>query len=161
MFDYESEPRGFSPPLFLVQLFAAPLGSLICGGLATLLVGEMLRIKDGNLPGYLFYSAFGFVWGYKMQVSFARSIESGGRWIWIPLVCLMIFWMLHESSAFHRSMLPDYFWPTSGPDLKGIEMYIVMLPTIGSCFYSLGVILANRTDRTSWHRFLRMILARP
>jgi len=120
-----------------------------------------LRIKDVNLLGYLFYSAYGFVWGYKMQVSFARSIQSGGRWIWIPPVCLAIFCILYDSSAFHRSMLPDYFWPTSGPDLKGMEMFIVTLPTIGSCFYSLGIILANRTDRTSWDRFLRKLLARP
>jgi hypothetical protein len=114
MFDYESEPRAFSSPLFLVQLFAAPLGSLICGGLATHLVGKMLRIKDGNLLGYLFYSAFGLVWGYKMQISFARSIESLGRWIWIPPVCLAIFWILHDSSAFHPPCCPITFGRPQG-----------------------------------------------
>jgi hypothetical protein len=161
MFDYQSEPRGFSPALFLVQLFAAPLGSLICGGLATELVQEMLRAKHGNLFGYLLYSGFGFVIGYKMQVSFPRAIESGGRWIWIPPVCLATFSVVHYSSVFHRSMLPDYLWPTPGPDLKGIELLVVTLPAIGSCFYSIGAILASRTDQTSWQRFLRTILARP
>src|SRR5579871_4758440 len=43
MFDYQSEPRGFSPALFLVQLFTAPLGSLISGGLATAMVEAICK----------------------------------------------------------------------------------------------------------------------
>ena len=160
MFDYESEPRGFSPSLFLVQLFTAPLGSLICGGLATLLVGEMLRIKDSNLLGYLCFSAFGFVLGYKMQVSFPRSIESGGPWIWLPPVCLAIISVASNWSQFHQSTLPVYFWPSPGPD-RSYGGLLVALPAVATCFYSLGVILANRTDQTSWDRFLRRVLARP
>ncbi len=76
MFNQEPEPRGFSPPLFLVQLFAAPLGSLICGGLAAEVFRGMMPAA-GNLRGYFFYSFFGFVLGYKMQVSFLRAIDSG------------------------------------------------------------------------------------
>ena len=118
MFNQEPEPRGFSPPLFLVQLFAAPLGSLICGGLAAEVFRGMMPAA-GNLRGYFFYSFFGFVLGYKMQVSFLRAIDSGGRWIWIPPVCLAILSILHDSSAFHRSMLSTYLWPPSGPDNGG------------------------------------------
>jgi len=85
MFNNEiGRPTGFSPPLFLLQLVAAPLGGLIFGLLVAMLFEVILRVQNDYSVIYFAYGLVGFLLGYFVATALPRACESGGLWVWIP-----------------------------------------------------------------------------
>jgi hypothetical protein len=159
LFDsYEIPEHGFSPAQFLVQLVLAPLGGLVLGLIASTFLETLFRAKDSNLLGYIGFSIQGFLLGYKMQKAFPRAIESGGRWVWIPPVLVLLLGMLYDLSLRGGTPIAQSFWPRPGPG--GIGMVLITWPAVASCFYSVGVNAASRSPRNSWAPRLRRMIGR-
>lgn len=159
MFDsFQTTEKGFSAPLFVTQLILAPLGGFIFGGVATILLESMLGMRNNSVLAYLAYSLQGLLLGFKMQTTFPRALDSGGRWVWVVPLCNAVFWMIDESGRGAGSRLSYYFVFQNRPGLAGIEMFVATLPALASCMYTLGAVLASQPPERNWLRNLHKIL---
>ena len=140
MFSQVENNRAFSVPLFVLQLFLVPLLCLISGVITTVL---LRAITGGNVDviGYVSFAAVGFSLGYGAQNAFPHASLSGGRWVWIAPVCVFVAGLLFDLAKLPNE-IPDFF--VSRPGREGITQVLLTLPAIGSCFYSLGLLLAGR-----------------
>ena len=152
MFDYDAEQVGFSAPIFVFQLIGAPLGTLIAGVALSAFVEGLLGVKNGNLIPYVCFALEGFLFGYTYQTSRPRAYQSGGRWIWIPPVCLLAWGVLDELFRRRGTAVLDFF-DTSRPG-PGVVLAVglLTLPAIATCFYSIGVITARRRALSRWRQ---------
>jgi hypothetical protein len=161
MFDsFQSHERGFSAPLFLAQFFVTPLGGLVVGGIATMLLEGLFFTKNSTVFAYLAYSLQGLLLGFRMQAAFPRAVESGGRWVCIFPLCNAVFWVLDEAKRGSNSHLDYFFIARQRPGLHGVEMYVIVLPAVASCTYSYGVTLASRPQRNTRERYLHHLFSR-
>jgi len=161
MFDsYEIPPRGFSPAFFVVQFIVAPLGGLVFGMVAYVVMEELFRVKDSTLLGYLVFSIQGFILGYRLQAAFPRAVESGGRWVWIPPICNLAVWVYRELERGQGSQAAWFFsFPSTHGSDEGIAMVLITWPALASCFYSIGVHAASRPPHSSWGKRFRRAMA--
>ncbi len=143
---YGASERGFSASLFVTQLILAPLGGLLLGAMATLLLDLLLGDKHSSILSYFVFSLQGLVLGSRMQAVFPRAIESGGRWAWVVPVCNAGFWIVDELKRSPDSKVSNFFVVSNGPGLTGIEMFLVTLPAVASCMYSIGITIAGRGE---------------
>ncbi len=162
MFDsYKLESRGFSPPIFVAQLVGAPLGGLILGGLAYVLMAALFRVKDSTWLGYFSFSVEGFLLGYQVQTAIPRAIESGGRWVWIPPLCILAFGVLIELGRGSNSQVGELFvFPSTRGSEGALGMVLITWPLVASCLYSIGIHAASKPPRTFWGKRLRRVFVR-
>jgi hypothetical protein len=146
MFDYELRPSGFSVPLFLLQQFLVPLLSLVIGVLVSALFEGNSPIQNA-LMRYLVFSAIGFWLGYKMQKTVPRARYSGGPWVWIAPVCLLIWGFFDTLRIEPDKMIAEVFIG-NGPE-TGYILIFNTLPVVACCFYSLALIAASRRSKPS------------
>ncbi len=148
MFEHEVRSSGFSVPLFMLQMFLAPLGVLVFGLLAATSVEDLLGIRGSDLIAYSSFSLVGFVPGYSTQTAIPRSLQSGGAWVWIAPVCILGYGVLDEFSRHPDSVVGTYFLQRPGFGPAGLAEAFFTLPAVATCFYSIGITVANRPART-------------
>jgi hypothetical protein len=141
--DSAAELNRFSGLLFGLQLFAVPFLCLLFGILTYAFFEELLQIRTPNgiaelVLGYLVFSAVGFLFGYTTQTAIPRVIWSGGRWVWIPPASILVWgiWL-----QLRRSDTMAVFFDV-------LLLALLTGPTIASCLYSIGVVVANRPATT-------------
>jgi hypothetical protein len=159
MFDYESASARFSGALFVLQLVLAPIAGLIFGSVIFIVLEEALHIHDSNLLAYLIFSLQGFVLGYMVQSSIPRATASGGRWIWILPVGILAWSLSSDVGLFGARAIGDQLWPGPGNPGGAYLMFLITLPTVVSCFYSLGIGAANRIPTSTWEVGFRRLIS--
>jgi hypothetical protein len=153
MFDYEADVRRFSMPLFWMQILGVPFGLMICGLSVSLVVATYIpglkmlgsAVHGDIIIGYPCYAATGFIIGYLVGKSAAQAYFSGGRWVWIAPMCLLLWALVDEPEALSRSIEEAFL----GQDTAGaVVMTMVTLPVVASCFYSIGLVV-GAPDRST------------
>ena len=134
--------REFSPGLFVAQLFLIPLFCFIAGGMAADLA---IDITGLSISGYVMSALVGMAIGYVAQRSDERTADSFGQWIWIPPVLIGLWAITHDIRLGFSAVC--YFETCNGPDLPGIQMFLVTFTAISSCFYAAGISLARRIQK--------------
>lgn len=147
----------FSPGLLVVNLVLAPIAVLILGLLSTVMLEGLLRIKGSTLSAYTCYLLEGFWLGGKLQTAFPRSIQSGGLCIWALPLFLFGWSLMSEMKRGAQAELDGFFVFPNRPGLAGIELTLITLPFLASCFFSLGVWVTSRPARTEMERRLRAV----
>jgi uncharacterized membrane protein YuzA (DUF378 family) len=134
---------GFFGFLFLVQLVGAPMTGLFFGLIGVELVDQLSGSRGHQFAGWLCYALVGLAEGFLTQTIFRRSAPSGGRFIWLPpVLVLLLFFLVGDGGSIHarREFLvlnPYSFVPGAASGLfTGLA--------VASCFYSLGNSLAHR-----------------
>src|SRR6476646_6500162 len=114
MFEYEVRSSGFSVPLFMLQMFLAPLGVLIVGLFVATSVEDLLGVRGSDLVPYIGFSLVGFLLGYSTQTAIPRSFQSGGPWVWFAPVCILGYGVLDSFSRHPDRVLGTYFLTRPG-----------------------------------------------
>ena len=94
----------FSIPLCVFQVIAAPAGGFLFGLIAAELFDQVSGTRDHRLVPWLCYVLVGFVQGYMTQTVFRRSDRSGGRFVWIPPVCLLATAILYDRRSLRTAI---------------------------------------------------------
>lgn len=161
MFEHEVRSSGFSVPLFMLQMFLVPLGVLLFGLFAATSLEDLLGIRGSDLIAYISFSFVGFVLGYSTQTAIPRSLQSGGVWVWIAPVCILGYGVLDEFSRHADSVVGGFFLTRPGFGPAGvIGQVLFTLPALGTCFYSIGITIANRPARTRMGAAFRKAILR-
>jgi len=160
MFNYEVRSTGFSVPLFMLQMLLVPLGVLVFGLFATTSVEGPLGIRGSDLIAYTSFSLTGFVLGYATQTAIPHSLQSGGAWVWLAPVCILGYGVLDEFSRRPDRVVGTYFLTKPGFGPAGLAEAFFTLPAVGTCFYSIGIIVANRPATTKMGAILRKAILR-
>jgi len=148
MFSTEVRSSRFSPIFFILQLFLAPLGSLICGLVIAGLLENLFGVRNNNFVSYSSFVLEGFILGYATQTAYPRAQQSGGLWVWIPPVCMAIYAVIEQFERNPGKLIGNYFLFRSGSGIEGMGIVFVTLPAISSCFYSVGILIASRPAKT-------------
>jgi hypothetical protein len=146
----------FSIPLFIFQMIAAPAGGFLFGLIAVELCDQVSGTRDDQFVPCLCYMLVGFVQGYLTQAIFRRSDRSGGRFVWIPPVCLLAVLILGDRRGLGTAIGEALTWNPDSFD-KGAGSMFVTMPALASCFYSIGTILAHQC----WRGTKRVLLRPP
>jgi hypothetical protein len=153
MFDQEIDSSGFSVGLCVFQLIAAPFECAIFGFLVGLFFEGLLHIRATSLAadllGYLIFSSVGFALGYVIQIGIPRSYQSAGRWVWVLPVSILVLGFIDEFRRVSADKaIVDYF--VGRPDIpdSGLGMVFFAWPAVATCFYSAGLVVANRPTTT-------------
>jgi hypothetical protein len=139
----EDEDR-FSIVLCIFQVIAAPTGGLLFGLIAAELLDQVSGTRDHQFVPWLCYVLVGFVQGYMTQMIFRRSDRSGGRFVWIPPVCLPAAFILDDSRSLGTT-IGKFLVYNPYSFVQGAGSALLSMPACASCFYSLGIILARRS----------------
>jgi len=140
MTDDELGPTGFSGGLFVGRLFGVPVASLLIGWFASSLIEEVLGGHFINLAGYFCFGATGFLMGYRAERATTDFRKSGGLWVWILPVAVLIWAFLEEVRLFPDAS-SEFFLP---PAHQETVLLLFVLPTFASCLYSVGILVASR-----------------
>jgi hypothetical protein len=154
VFEYELDSsRGFSMPLFWLQIFGAPFSGMVCGLIVTyvllLLFSRFIGPNGEIVPGYLAYSLTGFLLGYFTQTLLPRALLSGGRWVWIAPVCILVWGVFNEPGEPPLKTTLEFLAPPAHSDGDGLVWLFATLPAVAACFYSVGIIVAARRTGSS------------
>jgi uncharacterized membrane protein len=141
----DNEDR-FSIVLFIFQLIAAPAGGFLFGVIAAELFDHVSGTRGHQFVPWLCYMLVGFVQGYLTQTIFSRSDRSGGRFVWIPPVCLLAVLILGDRRGLGTAIGEALTWNPYSFD-KGAGSVFFTMPAFASCFYSVGIVLAHQSWR--------------
>jgi hypothetical protein len=143
MLDGDDKPRDISSSLFIKQITLIPLFCFIVGGLVA---GLAIQVTGWDAAGCIAAALTGTAIGFVFQSRDDRMVESLGRWIWIPPVCIMLLALAWDTSVGQPASFYFYY---SGPGLTGVQMFLFTLPAIACCFYAVGITLALRSKKGS------------
>lgn len=123
---------------FLWQLFAGGLGLSEVASPA--LAGPEFQIANG-----LWIGAIGLALGATVQ-HWVRSAYRAGRWIWVPLVGVLVWGVWSDYLKFgSHQILADYFYEFHpGSDEGAILRDLLTYPALSAVCYSVGVYLVFR-----------------
>lgn len=136
--------RSFSPVLFIFQIVAVPAGALVLGLIAGEAIDAVFGRGGHQLAIWLCYAVAGFTQGYLTQAVFPRSDRSGGRFVWVAPVCILVLCFLDEYRS-PQTDFADFFKWNPYSFLKGFTSVVFTLPAFASCIYPLGIVAAKRT----------------
>ncbi len=137
----DDKPRDISSSVFLKQLVLIPLFCLAVGNLTA---DAAIQITGWNFAGYAAAALFGTASGYLLQLHDGRMVESLGRWIWIPPVCVLLLVIAWD----HSDGFPvSHYFYAGGPSLADLGFWLFTLPAISCCFYSVGLTLGYRRQQ--------------
>jgi hypothetical protein len=134
----------FSGFLFLVQLVAAPMTGLIFGLIGVELVDQWSGSRGHQFAGWLCYALVGLVQGFLTQLVFRRSERSGGRFIWVLPVSVLLAFFFGESRGGLAHALREFLVLNPYSYVEGAASGFLTGPAVASCFYSLGITLAHQ-----------------
>jgi len=141
-----SNGQSFSPVLFIFQILAAPAGSLVSGLIAGEAVDAVFGRGGHQLAVWLCYAIVGFGQGYLTQAIFPRSDQSGGRFVWVAPVCILIACFLSEYPRTPQTVFSDFLtWNPYSSSAEGFAPVVFTMPAFASCIYPLGIVAAKRT----------------
>jgi len=144
VFDSEIDSTGFSPGLFVVQLFGVPIASLVLGGFTSSLLLGALSDGFSNFVDYFCFGLAGFLLGFKAEQSTPDLRKSGGLWVWILPVCLFTWGFVEEVRLFPATAFHMLVPRPHGDPGGSIALLFLTLPTFASCLYSVGIFVASR-----------------
>ncbi len=154
MFQNDNNPLSrFSIPLFWVQVFLAPLGSLVGGLVLAALIDVTLRTVLSGAPptediiSYLVFGSVGLATGYGVQIAIPAAIESGGRWVWIPPFGLVVWALVVELGKDPSGATSALFLTDPQRPLQGLPIVLLTCPALGAFCYSVGICLAGLRTR--------------
>ncbi len=142
----DSENR-FSNLLFVFQLVAAPAGGIIFGLIAAELVDQVSGTRNHQLAGWLCYAFVGFAQGFLTQSVFPRAECSGGRFVWVPPVCVLAVSIFAEYRRGLEAVFREFLVLNPYSFAQGFVSGFVTMPAFASCLYSLGILAAHRPAR--------------
>jgi hypothetical protein len=151
MFEDPTPLSRFSMPLFWCQMFVAPVGGLYFGTIFVVIVWQVMAkvigvgadSVEGDLTGYLTFALTGAALGYGIQRAIPQAAESGGRWVWIPPVCVVVLGVLEELNRDSHGVVGALF-VVSHRQWESLGVLFLTWPAVSSCFYSAGIAIASR-----------------
>lgn len=118
----------FDVQLYMLQLFLVPLLSVILGFFVALPVTALAwNGASGDIATHISFALAGFFARYILQRKHPAFYSSGGRWGTV------------YTSGFMGTVSTD---PKCDGD--AIAILPVTAPTIGVCFYSIGMVVSRR-----------------
>jgi hypothetical protein len=138
---------GFSGLLLVVQMIAVPLLASVLGLALVEFFDFATGTHGGNLLVALFcYSIVGLAEGFFVQKASGSAAGSGGFFIWIPLLCIIVAGVLRDGRGPGAAISELLTWnPYS---LKGLASFLLTMPAWATCCYSLGVFWASKRSKT-------------
>ncbi len=160
MFENYNRPPGFSPGVFVAQVFAVPFLSLIVGLLiaapvttfvSQLFIGEGKESLPGEIAAYGAYAAVGAALGHMGRNISSRAVVSGGRWIWVPPAGLLVLGLIDELRRSGPRAIADFFAPSldESSGERGIVFVLLTMPAVACACYSCSMVLAHRSRRAA------------
>ena len=101
-------------------------------------------IANQDVTGYVTSILVGFLAGYAVQIRVPRSVTSGGTWVWVLPVSLVALGSIYDLLELPTE-LPKLFYGMT--HVWGVFFAFVTLPAVACCFYSLGIVVADRRRR--------------
>lgn len=127
--------------VFAWQLFAGGAGmSEMRGGWWA---GPIFQIING-----LWIGCLGFLLGLIVQSSI-RTAARTGRWIWVPLLLLLLYGFFSDYFKFnwHKVVNEFFFWSNPGRDEGPLARELITYPAWSCMWYSVGVQVITRWKR--------------
>ena len=134
----------FSAPVFLAQLFAAPLLCLLFGDLAVELVDGLLGTRGNQFVAWSCYALVGFIEGYLTRIAFPDVDHSWARFVWVVPVALCVIFFVTDYRRFPDSAVREFLIIDPYSASRGLVSGFVAAPTFATCFYSFGVWAARK-----------------
>ncbi len=133
----------FSGLLFVVQIIAVPLISAFLG----MLLVEIYDLETGAreaqwLVALIAYAVVGLTEGYFTEKISGCAAQSGGRFVWAPLLCLIAIGILRDSRG-PSAAISELLEITDPFSLKGLAAAFLTLPAWACCCYSFALTIVS------------------
>ena len=140
----------FSWIIFFLQSVMAPFGALIFGLVAGEAVHAILGGKQ-QFTIWLCYAVVGFVQGFFTQSVIPRAKPSGGCFVWVTPMLILLVALYDEIQHFPSKAFTTFFiWNPYA--LDGLPSVVITFPAFASLAYSSGIGVASRLppDKCWW-----------
>lgn len=137
----------FGALIFIAQIILVPVIILIFGGIAeTMLEGSFGKLINLDVQAYCIFALEGVLLAYTSKKYVPKAAAHGGAWVWLLPASALGLGCAYDVITV-PSEIPELFYGVRHH--WGIFFYFVTLPTVGSCFYSLGTIVTKTRMATS------------
>lgn len=133
---------GFDGFLFLAQIIALPLITWLLGLAVVEGFDAAIGTRGGILIASVRYAAVGLAEGYFIQKASQCADQSGGYFAWLPIICVIVISTLRDGRGTGPALRELLTW--SPYSIGGAASELLTMPAWASCWYSVGIALANR-----------------